>query len=471
MPTLAIAFLLFLNLFSLSAQSSDTIELDRDIHYERNPHPDIGIPDIYLLPVYPELPDRRKTAPTARMAPTSIRELYAEEPGSILSASAVMTPPRVTTVAAGKNSGNSELSLGLREGWLLSGDYLIEGTPSSFFWLTAADYEDLKQFFGWAGYGYTGDFSGKLTAGGNWQDEPLLAVSILGSIDKKSLHLQYWQHQDESLFIPRADTRFILSRNNWAPYAGVLVGGVLGGHPEYRVRPSLGILGRGQFGSAVFWNGEAGLAAEFDSFSESFHYYGTGYITLRPGSSMSLKVFFEIEEPSSICLMAYGLASAALPPVSPLVSQNGGVLLSMNSSVWSGSLKSGYKWGTFLRYREDTFRIVKDTVPYGELVLTKKSGPPVTDISLSAEYLNREEWQYRLENRWYFYDSHWSVGVKVGHYQMQQESLFAPIAVAPFRTGGSILYRHSNQWLVEVFTDYLPEDSEFDGGITFRVSF
>ncbi len=470
MPTLAIVFLIFLNLFSLSAQNSDRIELDRDIHYERNPRPDIPVPDIFLSSAYPDLADREQRLTAARMVPDVIREFSAQDPADA-PAVPVLALPRVTSRAAGKNSGQGELSGAYRDGWQLSGDYLLENSSSSLFWLAASDWMESARPYGWAGYDYSGRIQAKLTAGGNWQEDPLWALSAQGEMGETSLVLQYWQDPEQTLFMPRLDTRLMLAGRTWTPYGGILSDAVFGESPEYRVRPSLGVLGRGDIGSGLSWKGEAGLALEYESFSQAFHYYGQGALALMAGESLTLKAFLEIEEPAPFSLMTLGISAAALPPLSPLTGQNSGILLAFNTSRWSGSLKTGYRWGSFLRYRDETFSIVDDSIPYGELELTKKRGRPVSDISLYAEYLNREEWQYGAENRWYFDEGRWSAAVKAGHFQSKLNSIFTPVAVSPFRTGVSALYRHGNLWQVEVFTDYLPEDSEIDGGITFRVTF
>ena len=473
MPTLAIAFLIFLNLFSLYSRSGESIELDRDVEYERNPRPDISVPDIFLFPAYPELPETGEPVFSGSQVTfdreSSFQFLFPEPVA--LYAAPVLSSPLAPSVEKQDNSGNAELTAACRAGWDFNGEYWIEGSGSSFFWRTAVDRQDQILPYGWLGYNYSGRGNASLTAGGNTEDIPVWAFTAEGGLSDHSMSAQYWNREGTHLFRPRLDSLFSLPGDIWTPYFGILAESVLSDVSDFRIRSSFGIRRNGVFPAGTPWEAEAAVAGEFDSFSDTLNYFGHAVFLAKPADFLSVKGFLEIEEFESSDLMYLGLETGALPLFAPAVHQDSGVSVSLAARSWSGSLRSGCKWGSFLRYDGEVYQITRDRVPYGELEITKKKDDPVTDISLYAEYLNREEWQYRAENRWYLFDGRWIASVKAGHYPGKSSDLTGMIRAFPFRTGISALYSSGNQWQFELFTNYLPEDSEIDGGITFRVTF
>ena len=63
MRVLTILLITCLTVPPLIGQSSDRIEMSRDVEYFRNTRPDTVLPDVYLSADYPELPDISITYP------------------------------------------------------------------------------------------------------------------------------------------------------------------------------------------------------------------------------------------------------------------------------------------------------------------------------------------------------------------------------------------------------------------------
>ncbi len=470
MRALAILIAIILPLISVIAQSDETIELEKEVVYERNPLPDILLPDYFLKPAYPELPADRYPKEPVRLALTE-KALQEKTVRNVIPPD-LLGFPRVPRQRVKDKAGVIQLRSSCLDGFILSGEFWPRGGRSSLFFTSSGEWDILQQSYGWIGYRWSRRGELSLSGGGHLDESPLWMILGEGEWENTGISLEYWSLDSQQKTRLRLDRKFLMEKPVWSPYFGIAGAGILDDSYDYSLRPYLGISGRGVNGQNMIWRSNAEILTEYDSRKAKFDIFGQAQFFLQPSESFTGSLFLDFKEYEPSELRNLGLVTGILPGGTPGKIQDGGAHFTIQRTFWDGSVRSGCMWGDFIRYEQNIIFTEQDAVPYIKIEITqKKKGSAVADYAFSAEYLNRDKWEFYFLNSWYFAEQKWQGTVKAGYFSPGNVS--SPIIQGdePFRCEVSAEYKHGNLWRFGMFTGYLPGESELDGGLSFRITY
>ena len=484
MRGLAILLFILLSFSALNSQSADRIELDREIEYFRNAKPDDPVPDICLIPLYPPLPVSVSYQPEAGLTlPGEVNTPDSAEPENTFLLSGVdadtredpfLPVPTISTRSRYSPALKLLLQGGGNTGLYLAAEYNCSPF-STFAFAGQYDWEERSPVWIWGRGSYSNNLEMELFGAARTGDSPFYYALARGGLKNNEFSLFVQQSTKYGAVIrPKLNTALLFTSVPLDPVLGIETDGLLSVDDRcFRIRPFAGLSGGGYLTSQTVWRGEGQIMAEYSSQSDEFSFFTDLQLSLVTAKDVSFFLSMKRGELDDEKRVRTGLLfsdARNLLALSGWQEISAGV--SGQARSWDYGITGGFRWGRFLRYREEDFKVLEDSVPFGDLQFRfKRFAFAVTDISFYAEYLNNRDWQFRLENSWDISRIPWKLGVRAGNYCPLDDKLSSLVQTEDLLVGVFAGLKGKGNWRFEWFTHYIPADTELVGGVLLRLSF
>ena len=270
MRILTILLITYLTVPPLFGQSSDRIEMSRDVEYYRNTGPDTPLPDVYMPVNYPELTDSTLNIPLSldKWGPEQRKAL---QQNVILDPYEFLLPvPGVSRRISDQKLSDLFLKCSARTGMLASLEQNMKKNPSEIFFSAYTDWPDRNLSAPqWISGGYHYQDRSDIKTGAAFRSGTKNSLYGFGSF-KDSYSSPVFQFIPDLFCVLRSGregveeirsnirTDLILTDNPWSPRVELEGGGYCQDefpNGDYRIRGGVGASGRG--GAKVISNGEA----------------------------------------------------------------------------------------------------------------------------------------------------------------------------------------------------------------------